>query len=67
MPRISKKMKKGLAFFLNERGRKSYNELCRKCQHDCKLDVNKSGKEKHNPGGTDEPSRNIVDSQETPN
>ena len=36
MPRMSKKMKKELAFFLNERGRRSYNELCRKCQHDCK-------------------------------
>lgn len=36
MPRMSKKLKKELAFFLNERGRRSYNELCRKCQHDCK-------------------------------
>ncbi len=23
-------------FFLNDRGRRSYNELCRKCQHGCK-------------------------------
>lgn len=36
MPRMSKKLKKELAFFLNERGRRIYNELCRKCQHDCK-------------------------------
>ena len=36
MPRMSKKLKKELAFFLNERGRRSYNVLCRKCQHDCK-------------------------------
>ena len=36
MPRMSKKLKKELAFFLNERGRRNYNELCRKCQHECK-------------------------------
>lgn len=36
MPRMSKKLKKELAFFLNERGRRSYNELCRKCQHTCR-------------------------------
>lgn len=36
MPRMSKKLKKELAFFLSERGRRSYNELCRKCQNDCK-------------------------------
>ena len=36
MPRMSKKLKKELAFFLNDRGRRSYNELCRKCQHECK-------------------------------
>ena len=36
MPRMSKKLKKELAFFLNDRGRRSYNGLCRKCQHGCK-------------------------------
>ena len=36
MPRMSKKRKKELAFFLNERGRMAYNGLCRKCQHTCK-------------------------------
>ena len=36
MPRMSKKLKKELAFFLNDRGRRSYNELCRKCQYECK-------------------------------
>ena len=36
MPRMSKKRKKELAFFLNDRGRRSHNELCRKCQHECK-------------------------------
>lgn len=36
MPRMSKKRKKELAFFLNDRGRRSYNEVCRKCQHGCK-------------------------------
>ena len=39
MPRMSKKLKKELAFFLNDRGRRSYNELCRKCQHECKQGV----------------------------
>lgn len=36
MPRMSKKRKKELAFFLNDRGRMAYNELCRKCQRACK-------------------------------
>jgi len=36
MQRMSKKLKKELAFFLNDRGRRSRNELCRKCQHECK-------------------------------
>jgi len=36
MPRMSKKRKQELAFFLNERGRVSYNTLCRRCIHDCK-------------------------------
>ncbi|WP_287713909.1 hypothetical protein [Blautia sp.] len=36
MPRMPKKLKKELAFFLNERGRMTYNELCRKCQRPCK-------------------------------
>ncbi|MDO4324682.1 MAG: hypothetical protein Q4E24_01390 [bacterium] len=36
MPRMSKKRRLELSFFLNERNRVTYNELCRKCQHDCK-------------------------------
>ena len=36
MPRMSKKQKRELAFFLNSRGRKTYNDLCRKCQRDCR-------------------------------
>lgn len=36
MPRMSKKRKKELTFFLNDRGRMAYNGLCRKCQHTCK-------------------------------
>ena len=36
MPRMSKKLKKELAFFLSDQGRRSYNELCRKCQYRCK-------------------------------
>ena len=33
MPRMSKKRKLELSFFLNDRGRVAYNDLCRKCQH----------------------------------
>ncbi len=36
MPRMPKKRKLELSFFLNERGRVAYNDLCRKCQHTCK-------------------------------
>lgn len=36
MPRMPKKKKAELAFFLNDRGRMAYNELCRKCQHTCR-------------------------------
>lgn len=36
MPRMPKKKKAELAFFLNDRGRITYNELCRKCQHTCR-------------------------------
>ena len=36
MPRMSKKRKEEWAFFLNNRGRITYNALCRKCVHNCK-------------------------------
>lgn len=36
MPRMSNKRKQEWAFFLNDRNRITYNELCRKCVHDCK-------------------------------
>lgn len=36
MPRMSKRRKQEWAFFLNDRGRISYNELCRRCTHGCK-------------------------------
>ena len=36
MPRMSKKRKLELSFFLNERGRVAHNDLCRKCRHACK-------------------------------
>ena len=36
MPRMPKKRKLELSFFLNERGRVTYNDLCRKCQRSCK-------------------------------
>lgn len=36
MPRMPKYLKQEWAFFLDERGRKKYNELCRKCERSCK-------------------------------
>ena len=36
MPRMSKTKKLEWSFFLNDRGRKAYNTLCRRCVHDCK-------------------------------
>ena len=36
MPRMSKYLKEEWTFFLEERGRKKYNELCRKCGRSCK-------------------------------
>lgn len=36
MPRMSKKRKLEWSLFLNERGRITYNDLCRKCFYDCK-------------------------------
>lgn len=36
MPRMSRKRKNELAFFLNDRGRVAYNVLCRKCRRICK-------------------------------
>jgi len=36
MPRMPKYVKEEWEYFLNPRGRKVYNELCRKCERDCK-------------------------------
>jgi len=36
MPRMGKKMKREWAYFIGENGRRQYNELCRRCVHDCK-------------------------------
>lgn len=36
MPRMSKKRKEEWAFFLNDRNRITYNDLCRKCRRSCK-------------------------------
>lgn len=36
MPRMPAYLKKEWALFLNERGRKAYNGLCRRCAGDCK-------------------------------
>lgn len=33
---MSKSKKLEWSFFLNDRGRKAYNTLCRRCVHDCK-------------------------------
>ncbi len=39
MPRMSRKRKNELAFFLNDQGRVAYNELCRKCRRICKAEL----------------------------
>lgn len=36
MPRMAKKRKQELNFFLNNTGRVNYNVLCRRCVRDCK-------------------------------
>ena len=36
MPRMSKSMKEEMAYFINDRGRITHNDHCRKCVHDCK-------------------------------
>ena len=36
MPRMSKKLKHEWSLFLNHRGRRCYNSLCRRCVHSCK-------------------------------
>ena len=37
MARLSKKLKREWAFFMSPKtGRRTYNDLCRKCRNDCK-------------------------------
>ena len=36
MPRMAKKRKQELNFFLNDKGRVNYNVLCRRCVRSCK-------------------------------
>ena len=36
MARMSNKRRLEWSFFLNDRSRITYNELCRKCRHECK-------------------------------
>ncbi len=36
MPRMSKRRKRELSFFLTESGRIAHNKLCLRCTHDCK-------------------------------
>ena len=36
MPRMPKYLKNDWAIFLDDRCRRAYNKLCRRCEHDCK-------------------------------
>lgn len=36
MARMGKQEKEEWTFFMSELGRRKYNDLCRKCVHDCK-------------------------------
>ena len=36
MPRLSNKYKQEWQFFLDDRNRMKYNELCKKCERECK-------------------------------
>ena len=36
MPRLSKKYKLEWTFFLDDRNRMKYNDLCKKCERECK-------------------------------
>lgn len=36
MPRLGKKDKEEWAYFINEIGRRQYNERCRQCVQECK-------------------------------
>lgn len=36
MPRMNKKKKLEYEFFINDKGRITYNELCEKCTNECK-------------------------------
>jgi len=36
MPRMAKKVKEVMAFFISDKGRIRYCDKCRKCIHDCK-------------------------------
>ena len=36
MPRMPKYQKREWDFFLNDRGRKAYNQLCRRCENNYK-------------------------------
>ena len=43
MARMSNKRRLEWSFFLNDRSRITYNELCRKCQHECTLTMDGAG------------------------
>ena len=36
MPRMTKKQKEEWTLFLNENNRRQYNDVCRRCVHECK-------------------------------
>ena len=50
MPRMPKYLKREWAFFLDERGRKKYNELCRKCERSCKQKSRDTGEKTRRSG-----------------
>ena len=50
MPRMPKYLKREWAFFLDERGRKKCNELCRKCERSCKQKSRDTGEKTRRSG-----------------
>ena len=36
MPKMSERMKKEMAFFINDKGYIQYNQICNQCERECK-------------------------------
>ena len=67
MPRMSKQEKEEWDFFLDENGRITYNELCRKCDRECKQSFRAaivSCPEYHTTGGEDTKDKIFIISYE---